>query len=97
MVSEVFDSITKPCKIVVDYSGGACVWYEYAFFQLLSENSTIEVVHLNEKADWLFTAHLSDTNQPSSYEQVWAKVRETNADFGVIHEIHLSQLSLLLC
>lgn len=86
LMAEQIDEVKKPYKIIVDYSWWACVWYEYAFFELLAQESNIEILHLNECADATFSAHLSDTNQPSSFEQVWKAVRKHKADFGVMFD-----------
>ncbi len=75
----------KNYKLVVDYSWGTATGYEYAFFQLLQQQGW-EIIHLNEKTDRYFSAHLSDTNQPINYQQLAQAVQEHHADCGIMFD-----------
>ncbi len=82
---EKYQKLNKKHKFVVDFSNGAGTKFEKEFFNKLQKEWN-EIFFINENPDWNFPNHLSDTQDYENYEQCLQKVKEENAEFGIMFD-----------
>ena len=86
-LQDLFGGLTRPMKIVVDFSNGGAIAYERTFLDgLMNSNELLQFIYLNDTADSTFSAHLSDTTDPHDYEQLMSAVLAQGADMGVMFD-----------
>ena len=83
-LKEKWNQISKKYKIVVDFSTGAWITVEKEFLTMMQAKH--ELVFINDYADGSFSAHESDTSDRKNYEQLAQKVKDENADFGIMFD-----------
>jgi len=69
-LQQLFAPITSPMTIVVDFSNGGAIAYERTFLDGIMHTSNIRFIYINDAADSMFSAHLSDTTDPHDYKQL---------------------------
>ncbi len=77
-----FSSLKFNHQFCVDFSNWSWISFEKNFFSKI--NNTI--FFLNDKPDWEFKSHLSDTSDTENYTQLKNKIIETNSDFWIMFD-----------
>lgn len=83
-LQDKYQKINKKYKIVVDFSTWAGITVEKSFFESLKTKN--EIIFINDYADWTFSAHESDTSDRNNFTQLIEKVKNEQADFGIMFD-----------
>lgn len=83
-LQEKRNEINKSHKIVVDFSTWAWITIEKEFFDRIKDKHNF--IHINDYADWEFSAHESDTSERKNYQHLIEKIKQEWADFGIMFD-----------
>ena len=74
--------LSRPLKIILDTSNGACGDIPEKIFQKLGCN----ILTLYKEPDGRFPHHLPDPHDPENFKELQKEVVERNADFGLLYD-----------